>query len=123
MSKIVLGTELDGCRTESQISKRSVSFFASVRWMTVIAAHTCMVQSLSDPELNFEINADGTQCVAGMPRRGDSENDFCVYGRSDLWGAGTAGARRNGSTTDFPLRGKRNLPAKHTAPLIPARTA
>jgi dTDP-4-dehydrorhamnose reductase len=31
--------------------------YKRVRWMTVIAAHTRLVQSLSDPELNFEINA------------------------------------------------------------------
>lgn len=42
--------------------------------MTVIAAHTRVVQSLSDPELNFEINAAGTLNVlracraAGIPK-------------------------------------------------------
>ena len=41
-----------------------------------------------------------------MPGHGDSENDFCVYRGSDCWGAGNAGAQRNGSTTDFALQGR-----------------
>ena len=73
--------------------------------MTVIAAHTRLVQSLSDPELNFEINAAVTLNVLRACRAtGIPKMIFASTGGSDCWGAGNAGARRNGFTTDLPYR-------------------